>query len=134
MKKYVHIIIMCLFILLGLQSNASEKKTSSLPCFEISQNSKSLSCSSYSNQKKNSYFSSPEKLLKKRKFSKTQQNAITNFSKCKGFTVSVGTISISKYLLNEYSELRNSFSGYSSYKSFCYRKLLSIFYSFQAFW
>jgi len=134
MKKSVHIIIVCLFFLLGLQSSAGERKTSSLPSFETSQNSKSLSCSSYSNQKKNSYFSSPEKLLKKRKFSKTQQNAITNLSKCKGFSISAGSVSSSKYQSNEYSEPKNGFSGSSFHKSFCHRKLLSIFYSFQAFW
>jgi len=134
MKKTVHIILVCLFFLLGLQSSASEKKTTSLPCFGISQNSKSLTCLSYSSQKKNSYFSSPEKLLKKRKFSKTQQNAITNLSKCKGFTVSVGTVSSSKFFIQACSELRNNFSEYPFYKSFCHRKLLSIFYSFQAFW
>ena len=134
MKKSVHIIIVCLFFLLGLQSSASERKTSSLPSFGTCQNSKHLSCSNYSNQKKNSYFSSPEKLQKKRKFSKTQQNAITNLSKCKGFNLSAGAISTSRHFSNVYSELRNNFSGSSFDNSFCHRKLLSIFYSFQAFW
>lgn len=134
MKKSIHIIIVFLFFLLGLQSTASEKKSASLACSEIIQGSKSFHCSNYFSAKKNSYFSSPEKLLKKRKLSKTRQNAITNFSKCKGFSANVGTISSSKFSLETCSELQNGISDYPFYKSFCHRKLLSIFYSFQAFW
>jgi len=134
MKKTVHIIIVCLFFLLGLQSSASEKKTSLLACTEICQSQKAASFSTFADQKKKSYFSTPEKLQKKKRFSKTQQNAITNFSKCKGFSVNSSTVSTSKNALGDYSELHNDFSGYAFYKSFCHRKLLSIFYSFQAFW
>lgn len=134
MKKTVHIIIVCLFFLLGLQSNASEKKTSFMACTEIGQSQKTANLSTPAAQKKKSYFSTLEKLQKKKRFSKTQQNAITNLSKCKVFSAGLHTISPSKNTLSDYSELHADFSGYAFYKSFCHRKLLSIFYSFQAFW
>lgn len=133
-KNFVHIIILCLFFLLGLQCNASEKKNISLCCTEICKSNKTSSFSTSTDYSKKSYFSTPEKLLKKKRFSKTQQNAITNFSKCKGFAINLIANSTSKNTLNDYSEIHNDFSGYAFYKSFCHRKLLSIFYSFQAFW
>jgi len=134
MKKSVHILFLCLFFLLGLQCTASTKKTSSLPCSELSKTSISFSCKSFYKQEKSTAVISSDKLLKKRRFSKTQQNAITSLSKCKGFGLGAATISSSKFLAKDYSKFCNSISEYSFYRSFCYRKLLSIFYSFQAFW
>lgn len=133
MKKSAHIIFLCLFFLLGLQCTASTKKTSLFACSKITEAKGFSTCKSFYKQEHSTSIISSDKLLKKRRFSKTQQNAITNLSKCKGFGLGTATISSSKFLL-DYFEFRNNVFEYSFCKSFCHRKLLSIFYSFQAFW
>lgn len=132
MKKSVHIIFLCFFFLLGLQTFACNKKTSSVLCEKIVPTC--ISHKNFHKQESKASFISTDKLLKKRKLSKTEQNAITNLSKCKGFGLGSATISSSKFLARDYFEFRNNAFEYSFCKSFCHRKLLSIFYSFQAFW
>lgn len=132
--KFTHIIVSCFFLLLGFQSTANERNKPSLCQIEIVSSSTFVSCSNYSPAQKTSYFSSPEKLLKKRRYSKTTDQAITSNTHFKVFSTSAGSISSFKCCLISCSKLRDSISSYSLYDSFPHKKLLSIFYSFQAFW
>jgi len=134
MKKAVHIIFLCLFFLFGLQCVACNKNALSLPSFESKKCVSATVFSSVSKHDKNANFSSLDKLHKKKRFSRTHYNAIASLSKCNGLNLSFGTFPATNFLLLENPKLRNSFSNYSFSNSFCHRKLLSIFYSFQAFW
>ena len=134
MKKTVHTIFLCLFFLFGLQCLASNKKTLSLPCFEIKKCSSARAFTNVSKLEKSATFSSLDKLHKKKRFSRTHYNAIASLSKCNGLHLNFGTLSSSKFLFLDSQKLRKDFSDYSFHNSFCHRKLLSIFYSFQAFW
>ena len=133
MKKTVHILFLCLFFLLGLQCNASNKKA--LPCtgFAASK-SNFIGFKNFSFQEKSSHFTATEKLVKKRRFSKTPQNAITSSSKCKDLGFGTTSSSDSKFLINTDCHFCNNISEDSFHASFCHRKKLSIFYTFQAFW
>lgn len=134
MKKAVHIIFVSLFFLLGLQCIASNRTPSFLHTPRI-ENCKKFTClSSFSKHEKNAYVSSIDKLHKKKRFSKTNYNAIASLSKCNNFSINTGIFSGLKHLFFENPKLLKAFSDYSFNNSFCHRKLLSIFYSFQAFW
>lgn len=129
MKKAVNIIFFCLIFLLGLQCVACNKKNSSLPhCGAIS------SFKSILKPEKGATFSTLDKLHKKKRFSRTHYNAIASLSKCNSLDLGFGTFSTSKFLFLDNSKLHKDFSDYALNNSFCHRKLLSIFYSFQAFW
>jgi hypothetical protein len=134
MKKAVHIIFLCLFFLLGLQCLAGNKKSLSLPYFEVKKCESVKSFAGVSKQQKNATFSSLDKLHKKKRFSRTHYNAIASLSKCNGLNLGFGTFSNSKFLFLENPKLLKDSPDYSFHNSFCHRKLLSIFYSFQAFW
>ena len=134
MKKSVHIIFLCLFFMLGLQCLACNKKLSSLPAFETKNcNAKSI-FSSFAKQENSANFSTLDKLHKKKRFLKSPYNSTASLSKCNGLNLGFATFSSTKYLFLENCKLRKNFSDYTFNNSFCHRKLLSIFYSFQAFW
>lgn len=134
MKKAVNIIFFCLFFLFGLQCVACNKKNSSLPNFKVNYCKATSSFKSISKPEKSANFSTLDKLHKKKKFSRTHQKAIASLSKCNSLNLGFGTFPISKFLFFDNSKLRKDFSDYTFNNSFCHRKLLSIFYSFQAFW
>ena len=134
MKKAVHIIFLCLFFLFGLQCLASNKKNASLFAIEINKCGSSFTFKSISKQEKGATFSTLDKLNKKKRFSRSNQNALASLSKCNGLNLGFGTFPSTKIQFLENFELRKEVSDYTSNNSFCHRKLLSIFYSFQAFW
>lgn len=134
MKKAVNIIFFCLFFLFGLQCVACNKKSSSLPSFKINNCGTTSSFKSISKPEKSATFSTLDKLHKKKRFSRTHHNAIANLSKCNSLNLSFGTFPSTNFLFLDNSKLRKDFSDYTFNNSFCHRKLLSIFYSFQAFW
>jgi hypothetical protein len=134
LKKVKHIIFLCLF-LFGLQCVANDKKDVSFSNFEIKsyslkRNSKSIT----KPEKERATFSSLDKLHKKKRFSRTHYNTIAGLSKCNGLNLILGVFSCSKFSLFDSSKFHKNFSNYTFNNSFCHRKLLSIFYSFQAFW
>lgn len=134
MKKSVNIIFFCLFFLLGLQCIACNKKNSSLPNFKVNSCSATSIFKSISKPEKSATFSTLDKLHKKKRFSRTHHNAIANLSKCNSLDLGFGTFFTSRFLFLDNSKLHKDFSDYTFNNSFCHRKLLSIFYSFQAFW
>jgi hypothetical protein len=134
MKKAVSILFLCLFFLFGMQCLASNKKEISFAKTELKNSDASDTFQKVSKQENNATFSSIEKLHKKKRFSRTHHNAIASLSKCNGHCINLGTLSTSGYQFSGGSNLRQDFSNYTFHNSFCHRKLLSIFYSFQAFW
>lgn len=134
MKKAVNIIFFCLFFLFGLQCVACNKNNSSLLTFELKKCTATNNFKSISKSEKGATFSTLDKLHKKKKFSRTHHKAIASLSKCNSLNLGFGTFPTSKFLFFDNSKLRKDFSDYTFNNSFCHRKLLSIFYSFQAFW
>jgi len=136
MKKAVHITFLCLFFLLGMRCDASNKKNSSLTFLEINGKQPLKKCQ-YSLPKKE--FSAAhdtfDKVHKKKKFSNPYRNGIARLSKCYNLSLPFGAFSSSKFVFQTYLALASPFEKHSLFGSFCHKgKLLSIFYSFQAFW
>ncbi|WP_447635398.1 hypothetical protein [Flavobacterium microcysteis] len=136
MKKAVHITFLCLFFLLGMRCDASNKKNSSLTFLEINGKQPLKTCQ-YSLPKKE--FSAAhdtfDKVHKKKKFSNPYRNGIARLSKCYNLSLPFGAFSSSKFVFQTYLASASPFEKHSLFGSFCHKgKLLSIFYSFQAFW
>lgn len=134
MKKAVHIIFLCLFFLFGLQCLACNKMDSPLHNFKIEKSGTNGTFLSISKPEKGATFSSLDKLQKKKRFSRTFYNTSGSLSKCNGVDFSFGAFLVARFDFSDVAILKKNFSEYSFSTSFCHRKLLSIFYSFQAFW
>lgn len=135
MKKAVHITFLCLFFLLGTQCDASNKRNSSFSFLETSQ--KNLKEYGKSLSKKEFSISQDvfDKLHKKKRLLNPFHNGIARLSKCYTSPLILGAISSSKFIFQENLESLLLFSRHSLNHRFCPKgKVLSIFYSFQAFW
>ncbi len=136
MKKAVHITFLCLIFLLGMRCDASNKKTSSLTFLEIN-GKEQLKICQYSVPKKEFSVARDtlDKVHKKKKFSNPYRNGIARLSKCHTLSLPFGAFSSSKFTFQTYLVSVNPFEKHSLFGSFYHKgKLLSIFYSFQAFW
>jgi len=133
MKKIISIFFLSLFFLFGVQCVAGKKREASFAKIEFKNCLNTQIFQQVSKHEKSPTFSSIEKLHKKKRFSRTHQNATASLSKCNGNSLSSSALFSTKYLFSEYLTTRKS-SGWEFGNSICYRKLLSLFYSFQAFW
>lgn len=134
MKKTVHLIFLCLLFLLGFQCKAGNKSNGSLACTKAYNFTSSFNC------KKN--FFNPQSMIsgdvkfkihKKKKLFDHLQNNMGSLSKCNG-SVYIGTLSASKFINVVHSAYQKK-TSVSQYNPFFHKqKILSYFYSFQAFW
>lgn len=137
MKKAVHITFLCLFFLLGTQCNAGNKKNSSLPFFENSSQQYSLKeyRQSFSKKEFSASKDTSDKIHKKKRLLNPFHNGIARLSKCYSSSLFLGTLPSSKFVFQQHFESLASFSKRYALNPFCPKgKLLSFFYSFQAFW
>lgn len=134
MKKAASIFFLCLFFLFGLQCVACNKKEVSLAKIEIKNCQATDTFQRVSKQKKSATFSSIEKLHKKKRFSRTHQNATPRLSKCNGSSLGPSNFPSDRFSFLENLEIRKDLLYHNFQNPFCHRKRLSIFYSFQAFW
>ena len=136
MKKAVHITFLCLFFLLGTQCNASNKKNSSFTFFETSAKQYSKECRQSLSKKEFSVANDTfDKVYKKKRLVNPFHNSIARLSKCYSSSLILGAIPYSKFVFQKHFESLVFSSEHSLHNSFCPKgKLLSIFYSFQAFW
>lgn len=135
MKKAVHITFLCLFFLLGTQCNASNKKNSSLPFFESSKQYSKEYRQSFLKKEFTTAKDTSDKIHKKKRLLNPFHNGIARLSKCYSSSLIFGAIPSSKFVFQDHFESLVSFSKRYSRNPFCPKgKLLSFFYSFQAFW
>ena len=132
-KKAVHIILVCSFFLFGLQCSANNKTALSLHTLKIEETVSNKTFVS-SSKEKGTLVTSLEKLHKKKRFSRTLYNSIASVSKYKRIDWASAHINSQKFLFQDGTLCLESFSDYGFHNSFCHRKLLSIFYTFQSFW
>lgn len=134
MKKSLHITFLCLFLLTGVYCFAGCNKNRDFASNKIGLfHNKMCNAKLLAKQEINSTCETLDKLHKKHKFFDSYHNDIARLSKCYNFNLNFGSLSSSKFIFDSYPELHNFSSGYSN-NSFSKGKLISFFYSFQAFW
>ncbi len=130
MKKSLHIAFLCFSLLAGIHCFAGCNKSKDLSSCKIGFFHKKMCIAK---QEINSTCETLDKLHKKNKFFDSYHNDIARLSKCYNFNLTFGSLPSSKFIFDSSPELQNFSSGYSK-KSFSKGKLISFFYSFQAFW
>lgn len=132
MKKSLHIAFLCLCLLAGAYCFAGNNNEGIASC-KIGFFHQKMCNGKLQAKQEIDTCKMLDRLHKKKKFFDSYHNDIARLSKCYNFNLIFGSLASSKFLFSNSLELQNFFSGYSK-KSFSKGKLISFFYSFQAFW